>query len=390
MARLLDDSLCAFAAEVISRGPQARTELSQRLTLSAASMTRLQRELLARDVLAEGHPEPNAHATGRPTHVLVPSPTPRTFVGVKLTSDHLYAVSTSLTCERQDTVDAPLTGRSPQAVMRQVADTVARLAPAPQYVGISMGGTVDSAGHVGEAVYLGWRDVDLAPWLAEAGCAVPAVFLNDVEGVARYEQWFGMGRVCEDFSVVTIGTGVGHAVIHHGRVLHRGDNLLGLIGHLPLDAGSPRTCWLGHSGCAAALLNLDAIVTAVRDAAPGKALPPLDPAAPGPVPEVAWLRRCLDEDVPRTRRVLEDAYRDLARLLAIIADVSVAQALTITGELAGILTWGLGDIDAMIAQLRDPVSQPIEITLRPDTFDFWAQGAAAAAIRQWLLATLAA
>ena len=70
--------------------------------------------------------------------------------------------------------------------------------------------------------------------------------------------------------------------------------------------------------------------------------------------------------------------------------MSVAQALTITGELAGILTWGLGDIDAMIAQLRDPVSQPIEITLRPDTFDFWAQGAAAAAIRQWLLATLAA
>lgn len=395
MARLLDDSHCAFAAEVIARGPLTRTDLARRLKLSAPSMTRIQRLLVAEDILAEGAPEPNPYATGRPTHVLQPSPTPRTFIGVKLTGDHLYAVRTSLTCTPLDQCEVALVDRSPEAVMGQVARTIARLSRAtPDHVGISIGGRTHADGRVIEAGYLGWGAVDAAELLRRAGCTAPATFINDVEAVGRWEQWFGLGQDVENFSIVTLGAGVGHAVIHHGRILHRGETQLGLIGHLPLAADSTQRCPLGHVGCAAAVLNLDALVAAVRRAAPSSALPEVPRAVPSRVPgitsdpQVAWLKHCLDADVPGVREVLEEALVNCARLLAIIIDVTVAEALTITGELAGLLTWGLGDLGGLINDMRDPVNTDVEFTLRPDTFDFWARGAAAAAIRTWIMSTL--
>ncbi|MBD3690157.1 ROK family protein [Nanchangia anserum] len=395
MSRLLDDSTCAFAAEVIARGPLTRTDLSRRLQLSAPSMTRIQRLLLTRDIVVEGSPEPNPHATGRPTHVLIPSPSPRTFVGVKLTGDHVYAVRTSLTCHQEDQYECALRDRSPEAVMAQTARAIERVSPhTPDHVGISIGGRVYADGRVIEAGYLGWGNTDAGRLLREAGCLAPVTFVNDVEAIGRWEQWFGLGRSFDNFSSITLGAGVGHVVIHHGRILHRRETQLGFIGHLPLAADSPRTCWLGHRGCAAAVLNLGALVEAVREACPASQLPDLRPRVASSVPgitadpQVAWLKSCLDADISGAREVLDNAFVYLARLLAIIVDVTVAEALSLTGELAGILTWGLGDIDAALSDLRDPVNTGIELTMRPDTFDFWARGAAATAIRAWLIDTL--
>lgn len=393
-ARLLDDSASALAADVIARGPQSRPDLAEKLQLSPASMTRLQRHLIARDLINE-IATPNDYGSGRPIYVLEPSPTPRTFVGIKLTGDTIYGVTTTLTCHQNAALEYPLESRSPDDVMELTSHVINELCPNPNWVGIALGARCYPDGRIIEAGYLGWENVD-AGALLRRHYDGPATFVNDVEAVGRYEQWFGMGRAHENFSTVTIGQGVGHVVIHHGRILHRGDTQLGMIGHLPLDPGSAHTCWLGHHGCAAALLNLDYLTARMRQASPASQLPSY---TPGPIPSntpgisldpaVNWLHDCLVANAPGAREVLAESFTNVCRLLAIIADVTVAEALSITGELVPLLTWGLGDIDAELDNMRDPVTAPIEWKLRPATFDFWARGAAATAIRAWIPSALA-
>lgn len=394
MPRLLDDSTAAFAAEVITRGPLSRAEIAQRLGLSMPSLTRIQQILIEKELVAARPVSLDRPSGGRPHQILEPSSLPRKFMGIKLTGQRLYAVRTSLSCQPEAWTEQQLHSQKPDAVMKQITEIQAQLCPQPPaYLGVSLGGTISADGQVQQAKFLKWPQFNAPQLLRAAGCKTPSVFINDVEGVARFEQWFGLGRESEDFSIVTIGAGIGHAVIHHGRILHPSQSQLGLIGHLPLAPDSGRRCWLGHLGCAASVLNLDAIVDAAKCRArqAGSPLPTLeevDVAKRDRIEtdrQVAWLEACLRLKIPAVRAVLEETTRYLIRLLAIVADISVADSVIVTGELTPILSWGLADYQQKLSELRDPSAFPIRVLTRPETFDFWAQGAAASAIRAWIL-----
>lgn len=65
----------------------------------------------------------------------------------------------------------------------------------------------------------GWADVDLGPRLVEA-LGVPVSLDTDVGVAGIGEQAWGAGRDLELFCYVTVGTGIGAAVIADGRALH--------------------------------------------------------------------------------------------------------------------------------------------------------------------------
>lgn len=95
---------------------------------------------------------------------------------------------------------------------------------------------------------------------------VAAVLENDVNA-ACYGEWrFGAGRGSKVLACVTLGTGVGGAIMIDGR-LHRGAGYYaGEVGHIILQAGGPR-CWCGGPGCFEALVGTAGIVRLVRQAA---------------------------------------------------------------------------------------------------------------------------
>src|SRR5947208_2777311 len=69
--------------------------------------------------------------------------------------------------------------------------------------------------------------------------ACPVVFDNDVNLAAIGEMTRGAGRGVRDFVMISIGTGLGMAVVLDGR-LHRGvSGLAGEIGYLPTGSTEP-------------------------------------------------------------------------------------------------------------------------------------------------------
>ena len=87
-------------------------------------------------------------------------------------------------------------------------------------VGVGVPGPTDLAGRMAQlAINLpSWRDVPLADWL-EAQQERPVTLANDANCAALGELWRGAGRGVQDLLLLSLGTGVGGAVIMGGRLL---------------------------------------------------------------------------------------------------------------------------------------------------------------------------
>lgn len=77
----------------------------------------------------------------------------------------------------------------------------------------------------------GWDNVPLADWL-EAKTGKPTILANDANCAGLGEAWLGAGRKFQNLILLTLGTGVGGAIILDGKLFvgHQGAGAeLGLI-----------------------------------------------------------------------------------------------------------------------------------------------------------------
>jgi len=76
----------------------------------------------------------------------------------------------------------------------------------------------------------------------------PVVLENDANAAALGEKWMGAGRNVQHLVLLTLGTGIGGGIIHHGRVLHGFVGMAGELGHITVSPnGNP--CGCGNFGC---------------------------------------------------------------------------------------------------------------------------------------------
>jgi len=113
--------------------------------------------------------------------------------------------------------------------------------------GVGIPGPVSGDGLVSRCPNLGWRDYDAAGELARL-LDMPVVCLNDANAAALGEMWHGGARAYRSFVLLTLGTGVGGAVIMDGRVVSGAHGAGGEIGHIPL-VPEGRACGCGRRGC---------------------------------------------------------------------------------------------------------------------------------------------
>lgn len=109
----------------------------------------------------------------------------------------------------------------PEAVLQAMIEAIGQLDPDQQSVAVGVGtpGPADAAGRIARvAINLtGWQDIPLADWL-EAKTGRPTVLANDANCAGLGEFWLGAGRDFQDLVVLTLGTGVGGAVILDGKL----------------------------------------------------------------------------------------------------------------------------------------------------------------------------
>ena len=117
-------------------------------------------------------------------------------------------------------------------------------------VGISVTGPVDRIGRQvhNPATLADWSGT---PWPAqlEQALGVPVVLENDAVGAAIGEAEFGAGRDADVMAMVTLGTGVGVAVVSRSSGAWRGTaGFHPEAGHIPVSLDS-ELCYCGLQGC---------------------------------------------------------------------------------------------------------------------------------------------
>ncbi len=141
------------------------------------------------------------------------------------------------------------TGRvdGPDAVLVRIGDVAATVCgPGVVSAGIAVCGAVGPDGLV-TAVNLGWDSVPAASTLS-ARLGIPVTVLNDAHAGALGEGGFGAARGMSDFLYVSLGTGIGAAIVKGGRVLGGDHGRAGELGHISVDQRGPK-CACGSRGC---------------------------------------------------------------------------------------------------------------------------------------------
>jgi glucokinase len=140
--------------------------------------------------------------------------------------------------------------KTPAVVEDTIVEAVNRLSDHHEVaaVGVGAAGFVDRDGAVVTfAPHLSWRNEPLKDAL-EARLHVPVLLDNDANTTAWAEMRFGAVRGHRDLLCVTLGTGIGGAVVVDGRVFRGANGMAGEFGHMQV-VPEGRRCECGNRGC---------------------------------------------------------------------------------------------------------------------------------------------
>lgn len=131
-------------------------------------------------------------------------------------------------------------------------------------IGIGATGPVDRAAGVvhNRDTLPGFSEMPLASML-EARCGVPVIIDNDAVVAAFAEYEAGAGRRAERMLMVTLGTGIGVALLEQGRPFRGPRGAHPEAGHIPILEGAVR-CYCGADGCWEQLASRQALQAMLR------------------------------------------------------------------------------------------------------------------------------
>ncbi len=139
---------------------------------------------------------------------------------------------------------------APEAVEDAIATCVLRAAGGrpPTAVGVAAAGFVDATGaRVMFAPHLPWRGEDVRDRLAQR-IGAPVLLENDATCAAHAEATYGAGQGAGSMLLVTLGTGIGGALVLDGRTWRGASGMAGEFGHMQVvPDGDPCEC--GQRGC---------------------------------------------------------------------------------------------------------------------------------------------
>ncbi len=170
-------------------------------------------------------------------------------------------------------------------VISEMCDAIRRLSDqyrsGGKFVGAGIGvpGIIDlETGMMRKSANLpGWSDYPVRDEIERRLGA--RVFLdNDANAAALGEKWLGAARDVDNMAMVTLGTGIGGAIILNGKIFYGMNGMAGEFGHVTIEpTGVP--CGCGKPGCAERYASATALVRMAREAIDSGQAPALAKAA---------------------------------------------------------------------------------------------------------------
>ncbi len=378
-----EQHLGALFEAVLTRGPLSRRDAAKLTGLSAASVTKLVKPMISHGYLIENVRE--AGVPGRPQIPLQVDPDRHHAVGIKLMDGEIVGVVADLHAEVQSAHRMKYSDTSPAGVVNAIEEMTGILlerSPVERSrllgIGIGLGGHVNgSTGVVVRSPFLGWQDVPLRRLVADR-MKLEVVIENDVNTLAVAEQWFGAGSSFPSFALVTVGAGVGCALVLDGQLWRGVSGAAGEFGHMVVAPDGP-PCHCGKRGCLEAVVG-DAAIAAAMSAAAGRR-----------ITKVSQVVAQAHAGDPDARQVFSQAGIALGRAIAALLNLLNPPLVILSGE--GMTASDLF-IDALRAELdRDAFSSTASdctVLVRPLPDETWARGAAATMLRYGVLRSLGA
>jgi glucokinase len=144
----------------------------------------------------------------------------------------------------------PTPATDPQAVEDTVVELIHELSSGRRVVaaGVAAAGFIDAGqSRVYYAPNIAWRNEPLRDKL-ESRVSVPIVIENDANAAGWAEYRFGAGRNVTHMTMLTVGTGVGGAIVINGELFRGGFGAGAEIGHLQVERDG-LLCGCGARGC---------------------------------------------------------------------------------------------------------------------------------------------
>lgn len=184
-----------------------------------------------------------------------------------------------------------------------------------QGIGISSLGVIDSE----SGCYLGGlqnlpalQGLNLKETLEDRYPGLPVIILNDAKAAALGELWVGEGRDCSSLLCITLGTGIGGALVVNGKLVHGFHNRAGEVGY---------TDYKSESDFKEAHISTEAVMKKMSK----KVNEPMD--------GFKFFKRCYNKE-PEYLAALEEWMRGVARLIANLCLLLDPQKVLIGGGIS--------------------------------------------------------
>jgi predicted NBD/HSP70 family sugar kinase len=316
------------------RGPIARDVIAQVTQLSIATVNRQVTALLDAGILRERADLAVSGAIGRPRVPVEVNHEPFLTLGIHIGARTTSIVATDLFGRTLDAVETPTPRGAQASALASLAGSARRYLSRwhrrrPLWVGVAVGGVVDSTtGHLDHS-RLGWSDAPVGPVLAET-LGLPVSVASHVDAMAGAELLLGVRRQPTpspfDPLLASAGTSlyvyaretVGYALSIGGRV-HSPASGPGTIAALPAHSEL-----LGGSGQLESTVSDEAVLTAARKA---RIIP-----ADGPASTVMAVLRAARQGNQQARALLAERARLLGEAVALLRDMLNPDDLVVGGQ----------------------------------------------------------
>lgn len=359
--RMPDAAAGSVFAAIRQRGPVARDAIASLTGLSIATVNRQVSALLDARLLRERPDLAVAGAIGRPRIPVEINHEPYLTLGVHVGARATSIVAVDLFGRTLDAVEMPTPGGSSAVALAALADSARRYLARwhrrrPLWVGVAIGGVVDSAAGLVDHSRLGWAQAPVGAVLASV-LGVPVSVASHVDAMAGAELLLAgrparpPGRTSSLY--VYARETVGFALVIGGRV-HTPASGPGTIAGLPVH--SDRLA----GGCATleSTVRDEAVVGSARASG-------ILPAA-GPNSSIAGLARLArqdrDERGAAARELLVERARVLGGAVALLRDLLNPDEVVVGGQAFTEYPEGLPDVHAAFAAHSVLGSRDIRVT----------------------------
>ncbi|MBP1668416.1 MAG: glucokinase, family [Bacteroidetes bacterium] len=242
--------------------------------------------------------------------------------------------------------------KGPEDALNRIAESLKQMLAAHRKkdcrgIGIGIPGLIDTdKGCILEASNLpGWESFSIIGHLS-AKMNMPVFIENDANLAALGEYWLGAGHGADNLFMVTLGSGIGGAILAGGKILKMHPSA-GEFGHMIIER-SGATCTCGRRGCLETYISKHGFERMFREKQSGYPMSSVKPAENEPVSPQLLAEHASHGDILANLIFLE-AGEALGIAISNVINLTGVTCILVGGGIAN--AWDL---------LQEPVMRSVE------------------------------